>query len=99
MSGSIICHRLMKVRQSSPCNRTKAQRGNTAVALLSLTSALVRGQWPAPRPSRSTPENDLVPIVQEAGLAPGPLWMGAENLPTVGFEPQTVYSVWSRCTS
>jgi hypothetical protein len=31
-----------------------------------------------------TPGKDPVPIVQEAGWAPGPVWMGAENLsPTV----------------
>jgi hypothetical protein len=28
----------------------------------------------------STPRKDPVPIVQEAGLAPGPVWTGAENL-------------------
>ena len=27
-----------------------------------------------------TPRKDLVPIVQEAGWAPGPVWTGAENL-------------------
>jgi len=27
-----------------------------------------------------TPGKDLVPIVQEAGWAPGPVWTGAENL-------------------
>jgi hypothetical protein len=77
----------------------KVQSSSRDIALLSLTSALVRGQWSAPLPSRFTPGNDPVPIVQEAGLAPGPVWMGAENLPTVGFEPQTVQSVWNRCTN
>jgi hypothetical protein len=32
-----------------------------------------------PRPY-STPGKDTVPIVQEAGWAPGPVWTGAENL-------------------
>jgi len=32
-----------------------------------------------PRPL-FTPGKDLVPIVQEAGWAPGPVWTGAENL-------------------
>ena len=77
----------------------KVQSGNTDTAILSLTSALVRGQWSAPRPSRVTPGNDPVPIVQEACLAPGPMWVGAENLRAVGFEPQTVQSVWNRCTN
>ena len=31
--------------------------------------------WPL-----STPGKDLVPIVQEGGWAPGPVWTGAENL-------------------
>jgi len=32
-----------------------------------------------PRPL-FTPGRDLVPIVQEVGWAPGPVWRGAENL-------------------
>jgi len=27
-----------------------------------------------------TPEKDSLPIVQEVGWAPGPVWTGAENL-------------------
>ena len=30
------------------------------------------------------PGKDPVPIVQEAGWAPGPVWMGAENLAPTG---------------
>jgi len=29
-------------------------------------------------------EGDLLPIVQEAGLDPGPVWTGAENLTPIG---------------
>jgi hypothetical protein len=36
-----------------------------------------------PRP-HSTPQKDLVPIVQEAGWAPGSVWTGAENLAPTG---------------
>ena len=32
------------------------------------------------RPGRFNPGKDTVPIVQEAGWAPGPVWTGAENL-------------------
>ena len=32
----------------------------------------------------STPGKDPVPIVQEAGWAPGPVWTGAENLAPAG---------------
>jgi hypothetical protein len=31
-------------------------------------------------PAAFTPGKDPVPIVQEAGWAPGPVWIGAENL-------------------
>jgi hypothetical protein len=31
-----------------------------------------------------TPGKDPVPIVQEAGWAPGPVWIGAENLAPTG---------------
>ena len=37
-----------------------------------------------PRP-HFTPEKDPVPIVQEAGWAPGPVWTGGENLAPTGF--------------
>ena len=40
--------------------------------------------WSAPRPGRFTPGKDPVPIVQEAGWAPGPVWTGAENLAPTG---------------
>jgi hypothetical protein len=36
-----------------------------------------------PRP-HYTPGKDPVPIVQEAGWAPGPVWTGAENLAPTG---------------
>jgi hypothetical protein len=50
---------------------------------------------PTPRP-HFTPRKDPVPIVQEAGWAPGPVWMGAENLVPTGTQsldrPQPVAS-------
>jgi hypothetical protein len=46
-----------------------------------------------------TPRKDPVPIVQEAGWAPGPVWTGAENLaPPPGFDPRTVHPLASRYT-
>ena len=51
---------------------------------LSLTSALDGGGWSTPRPGRFTPGKDPVPIVQEAGWAPGSVWAGAENLASTG---------------
>ena len=59
---------------------------------LSLTSAL-DGES-TPRPGCFTPGEDPVPLVQEAGWAPGPAWTGLENLsPPPGFDPRTVQRV------
>ena len=44
------------------------------------------------------PGKDPVPIVQEAGWAPGPGWTGAENLVPTGFRSRTVQPVASGCT-
>ena len=44
------------------------------------TWALDVGGWSTPRPGCFTPRKDPVPIVQEAGWAPGPVWTGAQNL-------------------
>jgi len=51
----------------------------------SLTSALEGGEGVSvtPRPL-FTPGKDPVPIVQEAGWAPGPVWTGAENIAPTG---------------
>jgi hypothetical protein len=39
------------------------------------------------------PGKNPVPIVQEAGWAPGSVWTGAENLAPPGFDPRTVQPV------
>ena len=76
-----------------------AQSGSRGIALLFLKLGARWGGWSAPRPGRFTPRKDLVPIVQEAGWAPGPVWTGAENLaPQPEFEPRTVQPVASRYT-
>ena len=51
-------------------------------------------------PAALPPGKDPVPIVQEAGWAPGPVWTGVENLasPPPGFDPRTVQPVASRYT-
>ena len=59
----------------------------------------VGGQHHAP--AALPPGKDPVPIVQESGWAPGPVWTGAENLappPPLGFDPRTVQPVASRYT-
>ena len=50
-----------------------------------MTTALEGGEWSASRPGRFfTPGKEPVPIVKEAGWAPGPVWTGAENLAPTG---------------
>ena len=49
-------------------------------------------------PAASTPGKDPVPIVQEAGWAPGPVWNFAENLAHTGIRSRTVQLVVSRYT-
>jgi hypothetical protein len=51
---------------------------------LPLTSALDWGECSTPRPGRFTPGKHPVPIVQEAGWAPGPVGTGAENVAPTG---------------
>ena len=47
----------------------------------------MRGQRQAP--AALYPGKDPVPIVQEAGWAPGPVRTGAENVAPPGFDPRT----------
>jgi hypothetical protein len=42
------------------------------------------GGWSATRPGRFTPGQDPIPIVQEAGWAPGPVWVCEKNLAYIG---------------
>ena len=63
------------------CTGRTAHRGNRGIALLFLDHGTRRG-WEVsvtPRPL-FTPGKYLVPILQEAGWAPGLVWTGAENL-------------------
>ena len=50
-----------------------------------MTTALEGGEGSTSRPRPLfTPGKKPVPIVQEAGWAPGLVWTGAENLATTG---------------
>jgi hypothetical protein len=60
---------------------------------LSLTSALDGSGWSTPRLGRFAPGEDPLPVVQEAGQDPRPLWTGAENLAPPVFDPRTVQPV------
>ena len=79
---------------------TKAQRGSGCIALLFLEPRRFRsGGWSMTHPGWLTVGKDSVPIVEEAGWAPRPVWTDAENLaPPPGFDPRTVQPVASRYT-
>ena len=47
-----------------------------------MTAALEVGEWSAARPGRTlTLGKDQVPILKEAGWAPGPVWTGGKSRP------------------
>jgi hypothetical protein len=82
-------------------NRPGRPRGGVEVQLYYFFNLGARwGGWSTPHPGRFTPGKDPVPIVQEAGWAPEPVWAGAENLtPPPGSDPRTVRSVAGRYTA
>jgi hypothetical protein len=75
-----------KQKKSSPYNRPLWRRGGggRGIALLIRDLGARSGGWSAPRPGRFTPGKDPVPIVQEAGWAPGPVWTCAKYLAPTG---------------
>ena len=63
------------------CTSRTAHRGSRGIALLFHVTNGTRRGWGVsvtPRPL-FTPRKDPVPIVQEAGWALGPVWIGTEN--------------------
>ena len=65
---------------------TKTHRSSRDILLHILhTLALDGVWWLTPVPDHFNSWKDPVPIVQEAGWAPGPVWTGAENLAPTGF--------------
>jgi len=63
-----------------------------------MTATLEGGERSAARPGRPLPPGkDPVPILQEAGWAPGSVWR-AENLVPTGIRSRTVQPVVSRYT-
>ena len=67
------------------CTAVEAHRGSRGIALPFHDHDTRRGCGVSvtPRPL-FTPGKDPVPIVKEAGWAPGPVWIGAENLAPTG---------------
>ena len=80
----------VKCSKVHPCTGTEARvrtthRGSIGLALLFLDHGTRRG-WVVSSTHRPlfTPGKDPLPIVQEAGWAPEPVWTGAENLAPTG---------------
>jgi hypothetical protein len=73
----------VKVKQSH-CRPELVWRVDRGIPLPFRDLGARRGWWSAPRPGRFTPGKDPVPIVQEAGWAPGPVWTYAKNLAPTG---------------
>jgi len=77
----------------------KAQRMSRGIAQLLLEPQCSRGREVITMPRPLYPwERDMVPNVQEAGQAPGPVWTGVENLSLPGLDPHTVLPVASHYT-
>ena len=67
------------------CTGRTAHRGSRGIALPFLDHGTRRGWGVSVTPQALfTPGEDPVPIVQEFGWAPGPVWTGAENLAPTG---------------
>jgi len=67
------------------CTGLMAHRGRRGIALDFLDHGTRRRWGVSVTPLLLfTPEKDLAPFLQEAGLAPGPVWTGAENLTPTG---------------
>ena len=78
----VKCTLVQKLRL---CTGRTAHRRSRGIALLFIHHGTRRG-WEVsvtPRPF-ITPGKDPVPIVQQAGWVPGPVWTGAENLVPTG---------------
>jgi hypothetical protein len=67
-----------------PITGTEGPRGSRVIAPFIRDLGDRRGGWSVPRRGRFTPGKDPVPIVQEAGWAPGPFWTCAKNLALTG---------------
>jgi len=81
------------------CTDRTGHRGNRGIALLFLDHSIRRG-WGVSVTTQPlfTPGEDPVPIVLEAGWAPGPVWTGAENLAPTRIRSRTVQPAFSRYT-
>lgn len=71
-----------RIRHDGP--KGKQQYSST----FSLTSALDGSRGQCHARAASPQARDLMPFTQEAGRAPGPIWMGVKNLAPSRIQPQ-----------
>ena len=81
VKGKVKCTLVQALRL---CTGRTAYRGSRGITLPFHDHATRRCEGSASRPGRFLPGKDPVPIVQEAGWAPGPVWISAENLAHTG---------------
>jgi hypothetical protein len=74
----------VNIKVKVPRNRLESPEGGRGIALHSLDLGARRVGWPAPRPGRFITGKEPVPIVQEAGWAPGPVLTYAKNHASTG---------------
>jgi hypothetical protein len=85
---SLCINPMMTINKSSPSTRHGGARGESRYSSYSFTtSALDGGEWSASRPGRALPpgKGPPVPIAQEAGWAPEPVW--TQRLEEKSFAP------------
>jgi hypothetical protein len=73
-------------------NRPEDPEGDRGIALLFLHLGARTGWVVSTNPGRFTPGKDPVPIVQEAGWAPGPVWTCEKNLASTGIRSLEILS-------
>jgi hypothetical protein len=90
---------LETVKVKVPRNRPEDPEGGRGIDLIFLDLGARRGWLVSTTPQPLYPGKDPVPIVQEAGWAPGPVWTCAKSLALPpGFDSRTVQPVASRYT-
>ena len=98
-----VCKKMCTLVQAlTLCTGRMAHRGSRGIALPFHDHSTRRGWGVSVTPRLLfTPRKDLVPIVQEAGWAPGPVWTGTENLAPTGIRspdhPARSQSLYGLC--